>query len=235
MTLSPTADAFLSLVSAGSCEFLTALRTRPEFVSLDREYGILKALEGHALNQASPQHLPALMAFSKIASTDGLFGYIDSKSWDVYRRMISSRPITAEKLTSLGIIVANINPAESPLRKTFFKFDLNAIVVPYIRDPTMQLSPLTLLSALAGHLWGVTMVAESAVIMAWLMDRQGEYMETTGKFAVVKRMLGTTVAGEAGGRDGHGILGRWRNHVEVFVQRGEWWHDPVAEVAAEGA
>jgi hypothetical protein len=71
--------------------------------------------------------------------------------------------------------------------------------------------------------------------MEWLQDRGNEYVETTGKFAVVKRMLNTTVSEEeTSGRHGHGVLGRWRNHVEVFVQRGEWWHEPVAEVAAEG-
>ena len=81
----------------------------------------------------------------------------------------------------------------------------------------MQLSPITLLSALAGHVWGVKLIAESAVTMEWLQERLGGYQETTGH------------------HDRHGPLGKWRNHVEVFVSRGEWWRDDMAEIAVEGS
>jgi hypothetical protein len=235
-TLAPDADPFLSLVSAGTCELLTTLLLRPESHTLDTQYNILASLETHALNTASPTYLPALIAFSTIAATDGMFTYIDGKVWDQYSRMIMTRPITAEKLTSLGIVLSNSNPAESTPREHFFKFDLNSIVTPYVNDPTMSLAPITLLSALAGHKWGVKLIADNAVIMGWLMERTGEYMATTGKFAVVKKMLNTAVEDGSGHGHGggHGPLGRWGNHVEVFVQRGEWWRDPVVEVTAEG-
>src|SRR5215471_11773254 len=60
-TLSPEADAFQSLLGAGTCEFLTTLRNNPDFKKLDQQYSILKALELHAFNQTSPQYVPALM------------------------------------------------------------------------------------------------------------------------------------------------------------------------------
>jgi len=233
-TLAPDADAFQSLLGAGTCEFLATLRTHPEFRRLDQQFGIIKALELHALNPASPQHVPALIAFSKIASTDGMFQYIGPKVMESYRKMVSTRPITPEKLTSLGLVLSNNKPHESTLREQWFTLSLTDLIVPYIRDPTMQLSPITLLSALAGHVWGVKLIADSAVIMEWLQERLGGYQETTGKFAVVKRMLSTTVANETTPRDHHGPLGKWRNHIEVFVSRGEWWRDEMAEVAVEG-
>ena len=196
----------------------------------------MKSLESHAFNQTSPQYVPALMAFSRILSTDGIFSYIDPKVLESYRKLIASRPITPEKLNSLGIVLSNNKPEESKLREQWFTLSLGDLVVPYIHDPTMQLSPLTLLSALAGHVWGVKLIANSAVTMEWLQDRLGGYQETTGKFAVVKRMLATTMAEErSSGRHDHGALGRWRSHVEIFVSRGEWWKDESAEVATEGA
>jgi hypothetical protein len=236
ITLSPEADAFQSLLGAGTCEFLTTLRTHPEFKRLDQQYKILNALEYHALYPRSPQHVPALLSFSRILSTDGMFEYIDTKILESYRKMIGTRPTTPEKLTSLGLIMSNSKPHESVLRERWFTFSLSELIVPYIRDPTMQLSPLTLLSALSGHVWGVRLIANSAVTMEWLQERIGGYQETTGKFAVVKRMLATTIAEEERtGRHDHGPLGKWRTHVEIFVSRGEWWHDPTAEVATEGS
>ena len=233
-TLSPEADAFQSLLGAGTCEFLSTLRNNPEFKRLDQHYPILKSLEFHAFNQTSPQYLPALMAFSQILSTDGIFSYIDPKVLESYRKLIASRPITPEKLTSLGIVLSNNKPEESKLREQWFTLSLGDLVVPYIHDPTMQLSPITLLSALAGHVWGVKLIASSAVTMEWLQDRLGGHQEATGKFAVVKKMLATTMAEEGSGRHDHGALGRWRSHVEIFVSRGEWWRDESAEVATEG-
>jgi hypothetical protein len=83
--------------------------------------------------------------------------------------------------------------------------------------------------------WGVKSISDSAVITEWLQDRLGGYEEATGKFAVVKRMLNTTVAEEERTRyRGHGPLGKWRTHLEIFVSRGEWWRDSTAEVATEG-
>jgi Proteasome non-ATPase 26S subunit len=233
--LAPDADAFQSLLGAGTCEFLASLRTHPEFKRLDREYGIMTALETHVFNQASPQHVPALVAFSKIASTDGLFVAIDSKSLDAYKKLMTTRPITPEKLTALGILLSNNhNAQESHVREQWFTLPLADLVTPYIHDPTLQLSPLTLLSALAGHIWGVRLVAASSVIMEWLTDRQGEYAETTGKFAVVKRLLGTCVAVEGTHTNHRGALGRWKSHVEIFVSRGEWWREETVEVATQG-
>jgi hypothetical protein len=236
-TLSPTADAFQSLLGAGTCEFLTTLRTNPQFKRLDQQYSIMKTLEIHAFNISSPQYIPSLMAFSKIISTDGLFQSTDPKILETYRKLFTTRPITPEKLTSLGLFLSNNNPIESPLRQQWFTpLHLNDLLIPYIRDPTMQLSPITLLSALSGHVWGVKLVSESASIMEWLQDRLGGYQEATGKFAVVKRMLSTTIEEEGrSGRREDGPLGRWRSHVEIFVSRGEWWRDPAAEVATEGS
>jgi len=236
-TLAPDADAWQQLLGAGTCEFLTTLKDHPEFPTLDAQYGIKPALEVHALNSASPQHVPALIAFSKILSTNNQFPSLDPKVLDQYHKLILSRPMSPEKLTSLGIVLSNSsNPTESAAREKWFDFSLNAIIVPYIRDPTMQLTPITLLSALSGHVWGVKRIAESAQIMEWLQDRLGGYQEATGKFAVVKRMLGTTLAEEERvGKREEGLLGRWRFHVEVFVSRGEWWRDPAAEVATEGS
>ena len=182
-TLAPDADAFQSLLGAGTCDFLTTLRTHPEFKRLDQQYGIITALETHALNPSSPQHVPSLLSFSRIVSTDGIFQSIDPKVMDQYRKMISSRPITPEKLTSLGLVLSNNKPHETTLRQQWFTLPLNELIVPYIRDPTMQLSPITLLSALAGHVWGVKLIAESAVTMEWLQERLGGYQETTGKFS----------------------------------------------------
>jgi hypothetical protein len=234
-TLYPEADAFQSLLGAGTCEFLTTLRNHSEFKRLDQQYSIINTLEIHVFNQSSPQHVPALMAFSRIASTDGLFAYIGPKFLESYRNLMELRPITPEKLTSLGILLSNNKPEESILRERWFTLNLNDLVVPYIHDPTMQLSPITLLSALSGHVWGVRLISNSVVTMEWLQDRMGGYQETTGKFAVVKRMLTTTVAEETrSGRHDHGPLGRWRNHVEIFVSRGEWWRNNTAEIAAEG-
>jgi hypothetical protein len=165
-----------------------------------------------------------------------MFEYVDPKILDSYRKMISARPTTPEKLASLGLVMSNSKPHESVLREPWFKFRLSELIVPYIRDPTMQLSPITLLSALSGHMWGVKLIADSAVTMEWLQERMGGYQETTGKFAVVKRILATTVAAEqTTGRHDHGPLGKWRTHVEIFVSRGEWWHDPTVEVATEGS
>ena len=234
-TLSPEADAFQSLLGAGTCEFLTTLRNNPEFKRLDQQYSILKSLELHTFNQTSPQHLPALMAFSRILSTDGMFSYVDPKVLESYRKLIASRPITPEKLTSLGIVLSNNKSEESKLREQWYTFSLADLIVPYIHDPTMQLSPITLLSALAGHVWGVKLITNSSVIMEWLQDRLGGYQEATGKFAVVRKMLTTTIAHEeSSGRHDHGALGRWRSHVEIFVSRGEWWRNESAEVATEG-
>ena len=95
-TLSPDADAFQSLMGAGTCEFLTALRTRPEFKRLDQRYGILKALEGHAFNLASPQHVPALLAISKIAATEGMREYIDPKVMETYRKIVDKKKETGQ-------------------------------------------------------------------------------------------------------------------------------------------
>ena len=181
-TLHPEADAFQSLLGAGTCEFLTTLRNHPEFKSLDQKYSILKTLGIHVFNQASPQHVPALMAFSRIASTDGLFVYIDHKALESYRKMIASRPITPEKLTSLGILLSNTKPEESIQRtERWFTLNLNDLVVPYIHDPTMQLSPITLLSSLSGHVWGVKLISDSAVIMEWLQDKIGGYQRGNRK------------------------------------------------------
>lgn len=90
-TLSPDADAFQSLMGAGTCEFLTALRTRPDFRRLDQTYGILTALEIHAFNVASPQHVPALLAFSKIAAMEGMREYIDPKVMETYRKVVDKK------------------------------------------------------------------------------------------------------------------------------------------------
>ena len=122
-TLSPEADAFQSLLGAGTCEFLTTLRNNPDFKRLDQQYSILKALEFHALNQTSPQHVPALMAFSRILSTDGIFAYIDPKVLELYRKLIASRPNTPEKLTSLGIVLSNNKPEESNLREQWYTLE----------------------------------------------------------------------------------------------------------------
>jgi hypothetical protein len=238
-TLAPDADAFASLLGAGTCDFVTTLRTHPEFKRLDKTYSILTLLEFHVLNPASPQHVPALMAFSRIASTDDLFEYIDPKLLSSYRKLCSSRPITPEKLTSLGIVLSNSHTQhESLLRQQWVTLSLSDLIIPFMHDPTMQLSPITLLSALSGHVWGVKVISSSAVTMEWLQDRQGGYQETTGKFAVVRRMLATTLAeeGRRGGRrdELNGPLGKWRAHVEIFVSRGEWWRDETAEVATEG-
>jgi hypothetical protein len=83
-TLAPdaAADAFLSLVSAGTCELLTTLFLRPESYTLNTQYGILTALETHALNTASPTFLPMLMVFSTIAATDSMFTYIEEGVWE---------------------------------------------------------------------------------------------------------------------------------------------------------
>ena len=233
--LSPDANAFQSLLGAGTCEFLKSLRTHRQFKRLDKEYGIMKTLEVHVLNPASPQHVPALIAFSTIASTDGIFASIDPKSLDAYKNLMSTRPISPEKLTALGILLSNNhNAEESSLREKWFTLSLSDLVTPYIRDPTLQLSPITLLSSLAGHLWGVRLIAASSVIMEWLTDRLGDYQEATGKFAVVKGMLQTTVAAEGPHHDHRGAMGRWRSHAEIFVSRGEWWRDNVAEVATQG-
>ena len=235
-TLEPDADAFQSLLAACTSEFLTVLRTHPEFQRLDRQYKILNTLEFHVLNPSSPQFAPAIMAFARIASTDGMFEYIGNRVLDAYRKMIATRPITPEKLTSLGILLSNNKPRETELRQQWFTLSLGDLVVPYIRDPMMMLSPITLLSALAGHVWGVKLIADSAVIMDWLQERLGDYQEITGKFAVVKRMLATTINEEQRvGRHEHGPLGRWRHHIEIFVARGEWWRDATAQVATEGA
>jgi len=235
-TLEPEADAFQSLLGAGTCEFVTVLGKHSEFARLDRQYNILKLLEFHVLNPGSPQFSPALMSFSRIASIDGMFEYIGRTVLDAYLKMISTRPITPEKLTSLGIILSNNKPQESMLREQWFTLSLGDLVVPYIRDPTMMLSPITLLSALAGHVWGVKLIADSAATMEWLQERLGDYQEATGKFAVVKRMLATTLAEEQRlGRHDHGPLGRWRHHIEIFVAQGEWWRDATAQVATEGA
>jgi hypothetical protein len=234
-TLSPQADAFESLLAAGTCEFFTTLRTHPEFRRLDQQYSILKSLEVHVLNQMSPQHGPALMAFSRIVATDEMFSYVDSRTLESYRTLMGARPITPEKLTSLGVVLSNSKPQESIQRQQWFTLSLGDLVVPYIHDPTMQLSPITLLSALSGHVWGVKLISSSAVIMGWLQDRLGGYQEAMGKFAVVKRMLTTTIAEEGRtGRHDHGPLGRWRSHVEIFASRGEWWRDNTAEVSTEG-
>ena len=237
-TLSPDADAFASLLGAGTCEFVTTLRTHPEFKRLDKTYSLLSSLEYHVLNPSSPQHVPALMAFSRIASTDGLFEYISPTTLQSYRKLCASRPITPEKLTSLGIVLSNSHtPHESLLRNQWFQpLSLSDLIVPFIHDPTMQLSPITLLSALSGHVWGVKVISSSAVTMEWLQDRLGGYQEATGKFAVVKRMLATTVAEEGRvGRHEDGPLGKWRAHAEIFVSRGEWWRDNTAEIATEGS
>jgi hypothetical protein len=237
-TLSPDADAFQSLLGAGTCEFLTTLRNNAEFKRLDQQYSLLKFLEIHAFDQISPQHVPALMAFSRILSTDGMFSYVGATILDSYRKLISSRPITPEKLTSLGIVLSNNKPEESALREQWYTLSLSDLIVPYIHDPTMQLSPITLLSALAGHVWGVRLIADSAVTMEWLQNRLGGYQEASGKFAIVKRMLATTVAeeGRSSGPRHHdrGPLGKWKSHVEIFVSRGEWWRDEIVEVATEG-
>jgi hypothetical protein len=90
-TLSPDADAFQSLMGAGTCEFLTALRTSPDFRRLDHTYGILAALEIHAFNVASPQHVPALLAFSKIAAMEGMREYIDPKVMETYRKVVDKK------------------------------------------------------------------------------------------------------------------------------------------------
>ena len=237
-TLAPGADAFASLLGAGTCEFVTTLRNHPEFKRLDKTYSLLPSLELHVLNPASPQHVPALMAFSRIASTDGLFEYIDPKFIVSYRKLCSSRPVTPEKLTSLGVVLSNSHtPNESHLRQQWFTLSLSDLIVPFIHDPTMQLSPITLLAAISGHVWGVKLISSSAVTMEWLQDRLGGYQEATGKFAVVRKMLATTIAeeGRVGSRhDLAGPLGKWRAHVEIFVSRGEWWRDNTAEIATEG-
>jgi hypothetical protein len=234
-TLAPDADAFQSLLGAGTCEFLTVLRTYPEFERLDKEYNILKTLEFHVLNPSSPQFTPSIMAFARIVSTDGMFAYIGPRIMNAYRKMISTRPITPEKLTSLGILLSNNKPEETNLRQQWFTLSLGDLVVPYIRDPLMMLSPITLLSALAGHVWGVKLIADSAATMEWLQERIGDYQEITGKFAVVKRMLATTILEEQRvGRHENGPLGKWRHHVEIFVTQGEWWRDATAQVATEG-
>jgi len=234
--LSADADAFQSLLGAGTCEFLKSLSTHPQFKRLDSEYGILKTLEVHVFNPASPQHVPALIAFSNIAATDGIFASIGPESLEAYKKLMSTRPITPEKLTALGIVLSNNHDAEeSNIRAKWFTLSLSDLVTPYIHDPTLQLSPITLLSALAGHLWGVRIIAASSVIMEWLMDRSGDYQEATGKFAVMKRMLQTAVAVEGPHHDHRGAMGQWRSHAEIFVSRGEWWRDNVAEVATQGS
>lgn len=234
--LSPDADAFQSLLGAGTCEFLTSLRMHREFKRLDREYGILRVLEVHAFHSASPQHVPALIAFSKIASTDGVFTSIDAKALNAYKKLMATRPVTPEKLTALAILLSNNHtPEESQARETWFTLPLADLVTPYVHDPTLQLSPITLLSALTGHIWGVRIIAASSVIMEWLTDRLGDYQEATGKFAVVKRMLQTTVAAEGPQHRRRGAMGRWRSHIETFVSRGEWWRDNPAEIATQGS
>jgi hypothetical protein len=234
-TLSSEADAFESLLGAGTCEFITTLRTHPGFKSLDQKYSLLKVLELHALNPTSPQHVPALMAFSRIASTDGMLSYIGPKILQEYRELMGTRPITPENLTSLGIVLSNNNSAESIQRQQWFTLRMQNLVIPYMHDPTMQLSPITLLSALSGHVWGVKLISNSALIMEWLQDRLGGYEQATGKFSVVKRMLNTTIAEDHRvGRHDHGPLGKWRSHVEIFISRGEWSRDSTAEVATQG-
>ena len=234
-TLAPDADAFQSLLGAGTCEFLAVLRNHPDFERLDQQYNILKMLEFHVLDPRSPQYSPALMAFARIASTDRMFAYIGPRVLEAYRKMISTRPITPEKLTSLGILLSNNKPHETDLREQWFTLSLGDLVVPFMRDPTMMLSPITLLSALAGHIWGVKLIADSAATMEWLQERIGGYQETTGKFAVLKRMLAVTLSEEQRtGRHDHGPLGRWRHHVEIFIAQGEWWRDTTAQVATEG-
>ena len=95
-TLAPDADAFQSLMAAGTCEFLTELRTHPKFKRLDQSYGILERLEIHAFNPASPQHVPALLAFSRIAATEGMREYIDPKVMETYRKVVDSKKTTGQ-------------------------------------------------------------------------------------------------------------------------------------------
>lgn len=235
-TLSPEADAFQSLLAAGTCEFLAKLGEHPEFKRLDQQCSILNALEFQALNPASPSYVPAMAAFSQIAAKDGMFGYIDAKALESYRKMIGARPITREKLNCLGVILQNSNSLqESDKRKQWFTLSLNDLVVPFLHDPTLELAPISLLSALSKHVWGVKLMSDSAAIMSWLTDRMGDYTEMTGKFRVVKRMLETAITEEGrAGRREDGPLGRWRSHVEIYVSKGEWWRDTAAEVATEG-
>jgi hypothetical protein len=238
-TLAPDADTFQSLLATEACEFLSTLRTIPSFPSLDDKYHLITILSHHALNPASQHFLPGLMAFSHILSTDGYFSFIDLDLLASYRRMISTRPITPEKLTSLGLVLSNAsNLHESFIREGWFTIPLTEIILPYLRDPTMKLSPVTVLSALANHVWGVKLISSSKDAMNWLQDRIGDYQQTTAKFSVLRKMLATTkkdeITKEVTTLDREGPLGKWRSHVEIFVAQGEWWRNTVAEVVAEG-
>jgi len=232
--LAPEADPFESLLGPGTCEFLTSLSKLEGFRELDAKYGIVKAIEIHALNPASPQYVPALLAFSKIARNSLLFDSLDPKVIDAYRKMIATRPMTPEKLTSLAMLVSKNSSANL---QSFFTFSLNDLVIPYMHDPNMQSSAIIVLKALSEHVWGVKRISDSTTIMEWLQDRQGrDYEEIQGKFDVLESMLQTTRNEErtAGRQELHGPLGKWRAHIEIFVSRGPFWVDSIAAVATEG-
>jgi hypothetical protein len=238
MNLAPDADAFKQLLAAETCEFISALRMNPQFVSLDDKYHIIQTLEPHVLNPDDKNFLPALMAFSHILAADGFFSYISPPTLFSFRTMLSTRPITVEKLTSLGIVLSNAsNPQESLIREQWFTIPLAKLITPHLRDPTLRLAPITVLSALAAHLWGVKLISSTNDIMEYLQERIGDYAVTTAKFSVLRKMLLTTKGEEerTGVRlERDGALGKWRAHVEIFVSQGEWWRNTVAEVVAEG-